>query len=143
MAASPPPAVNEAYGRVVTCQCVEYCVSQSDQLGPLFTQERERIPLDNSSFRFLLKSPLSTHLMRQETQDCANNPVRMTNDPARENGSGWRVHFRLSTVRQSLQSMLTLPPLSLFNEDIRVSHHFFYQSVARSSCGAVPGIDYV
>ncbi|KRY47792.1 hypothetical protein T03_10202 [Trichinella britovi] len=119
MAASPPPAVNEAYGRVVTCQCVEYCVSQSGQFGPLFTQERERIPLDNSSFRFLLKSPLSTHLMRQETQDCANNPVGMTNEPARESGSGWRVHFRLSTVRQSLQSMLTLPPLSLFNEDIR------------------------
>ncbi|XP_003378507.1 hypothetical protein Tsp_06429 [Trichinella spiralis] len=33
----------QRYGRVVTCQCVEYCVSQSGQLGPLFTQERERI----------------------------------------------------------------------------------------------------
>ncbi|KRZ77331.1 hypothetical protein T10_2477 [Trichinella papuae] len=114
---------------------------------------------------------------------------------------GWRGHIRLSAVHQSLQSVLTLRPLSRFDEDIQgkkekqsqcnrlkclferatdnhrhkshrsrpptehpaptptkslfmptnyrnlsddqVSHHSFYRSVARSSCGAMPGIDYV
>ncbi|KRZ18437.1 hypothetical protein T11_8502 [Trichinella zimbabwensis] len=114
---------------------------------------------------------------------------------------GWRGHIRLSTVHQSLQSVLTLRPLSRFDEDIQgnkekqsqcnrlkclferatdnhrhkshrsrpptehraptptnslfmptnyrnlsddqVLHHSFYRSVARSSCGAMPGIDYV